>query len=316
MNKNVKLFLVKLLAVICLLITVDFVAGLGLKALFYKQKGGKYYKITHALKDAQEDILIFGSSHASEHFNAPLMQRLTGKTVFNFGNQGQTLFYIYPLVKLAILHHKPNLIIVNLDYNELAYNPEAYERISIFLPYYHINPVIDSAIALMPYNESLKCHSFLYRYNSTLGNSILYTYNKGLIKNIENLGYEPIPGDICNYDRTDKTAISSNNTNFDPNKINYLLQVIHAAQTNHVKLLVTTTPIYNYDVYKPNAYKQKLQQILTKANVQYLDYGNNDAFKGKCEYFSDDTHLNPKGATKWTIECSNFIKAIFAGSIK
>lgn len=307
MNNGYKTFLIKFSIIIGILIVVDAVAGLGFKVFFYKQKGGKYFKITHALKSSGEDILIFGSSHASEHFDAPLMQKLTLNTVFNFGNQGQSLLYTYPLVKSVLAYHKPKIIIIDLDYDELEFKASAYERLSILLPYYHVDSAIDSAISLMPYNESLKCHSFLYRYNSTLGNIILNIYNKNIAQIISNKGYEPIPGNICTIDNTQKEPVL-NVTRFDQNKINYLVRLISAARKANVKLLITTTPVYNYNASQKNIYKEKLQQILTTFKVKYLDYGTNAGFNGRCEFFSDDTHLNPKGADEWTTQCSNYIK--------
>jgi hypothetical protein len=307
MGNNYKVLLIKLFIMTAVIISVDAVAGLGLKNIFNKQKKGKYYKVTHAIKNAKEDILIFGSSHASEHFDAPLMQKLTLNTVFNFGNQGQSLLYVYPLVKLVLAYHKPLLIIVNLDYNELQFKSEAYERLSILLPYYHINEVIDSAIALMPYNEDLKCHSFLYRYNSTLGNIMLNISGKKLISN---QGYEPIAGNICRVNGIEKIENPTNASSFDQNKIKYLVMLISAAHKANVKLLITTTPIYNYNANQKNIYKEKLRQILNGLDVKYLDYGTNANFKGKCQYFSDDTHLNPQGADKWTTQCSSYAKAM------
>src|ERR1700761_346301 len=205
MNNSFKTFLVKILIIICVLIIVDTTAGLGFKALFSRQRSGKYYKITHAVKSSDEEIIIFGSSHASEHFDAPLMEKLISNTVFNFGNQGQSILYTYPLVKSVLAYHRPRLIIVDLDYNELEFKTQAYERLSILLPYYHVNAAVDSAISLMPYNEGLKCHSFLYRYNSTLGNIILNICNKKNTEIIANLGYDPMPGSVCSVDATEKT---------------------------------------------------------------------------------------------------------------
>jgi hypothetical protein len=307
MNNSLIIFLTKFLIITCVLIVVDVVAGRGLKTMFLAQRGGKYYKITHAIKNASEDIVIFGSSHASEHFDAPLMQRLTAKTTFNFGNQGQSLLYTYPLVKSILARHKPQLIIVNLDYNELQYNSDAYERLSLLLPYFHSNAVVDSAITLMPYHQNLKCYSMLYRYNSTLGNIILNTYSKKIIQLIPNHGYEQVPGSICNFDGTEKPRNTTGPIQFDQNKIDYLIMLVGAAQKAKVKLLVTTTPIYNYNASKKNVYKEKLRQILNKLHVQYLDYGTNAGFIGQCQYFSDDTHLNPLGADEWTTKCSSYI---------
>jgi hypothetical protein len=309
MSQSFKIFLVKIAVLTCILIVVDVVAGLGLKNLFYKQRGGKYYKITHAVKNTTEDIVIFGSSHASEHFDAPLMQKLTGKTTFNFGNQGQSLLYTYPLVKSILAYHKPQLIIVNLDYSELQYKSEAYDRLSILMPYFHTNPAIDSAIALMPDHQNLKCYSALYRYNSTLGNIMLNTYSEKIIRSSSNHGYEQIPGSICNLDRTEEPQSEASPIRFDQHKIDYLIMLAGAAQKAKVKLLITTTPLYNYNPALKNVYKERLRQILNKLAVTYFDNGTNADFKGKCQYFSDDTHLNPQGADEWTTQCSKYIKS-------
>ncbi|MES2377301.1 MAG: hypothetical protein V4553_12010 [Bacteroidota bacterium] len=309
MSQNFKIFLVKIAAVACVLIVVDVVAGFGLKNLFYKQRGGKYYKISHAVKNTTEDIVIFGSSHASEHFDAPLMQKLTGKTTFNFGNQGQSILYTYPLVKSILAYHKPLLIIVNLDYSELQYKSEAYERLSILMPYFHVNSAIDSAIALMPDHQDLKCYSALYRYNSTLGNIMLNTYSKKIMQLSYNNGYEQISGNICNVDRTENPQNEIGLVRFDQHKIDYLIKLAGAAQKANVKLLITTTPLYNYNPAVKNVYKEKLIQILNQLTITYLDGGTNADFKGKCQYFSDDTHLNPQGADGWTTLCSQYIKS-------
>ncbi len=306
MNNEIKKFLIKLLVVTAVLITIDTLAGITFKQFFYKQKSGKYFKVTHAIRST-EDILIFGSSHASEHLDAPLMKKLTGKSAFNFGNQGQSLLYSYPLVKSALANHRPKLVIVSLDYDELKYNTNAYDILSIFLPYYHVNAAIDSAIALMPFNESFKCTSALYRYNSTLGNIILNTYNKRFTNTINNLGYDPVPGNICTINLINKDADTSTKIKFDQNKINYLLRLIDITRKTHVKLLIVTPPVYNYAPGLNDVYKTRLRQILENYHVNYLDYGDNPAFAGKCQYFSDGTHLNPTGADLWTTACIKYI---------
>jgi hypothetical protein len=308
MQSDVKVFFLKLILVAGILVLVDFTAGVGLKTFFYKQKSGKYYKITHAIKYSREDILIFGNSHAAEHFDARLMQQLTSEKVFNFGSGGQSFFYTYPVVKSILNRHSPKLIIVNMDYDDLAFQPKAYELLSIFLPYYGVNAVIDSAISLMPFNETFKCHSSLYRYNSTLGNTILNTYVKKYTQNVKYLGYEAKIGNFCKTVGTRKKTEQLQDLKFDQNKINYLLRLIDATKSRNIKLLITTTPLYNYNADKFKIFKQKLQQILIKYNVPYLDYGTNSGFSGKCEYFNDNSHLNPTGASKWTRQCSQYIK--------
>lgn len=306
---RIKIFFLKLLILTCVIIFADVVGGLILNGLFYKQKSGKYFTTSHALKNCKEEIIIFGNSHAAQHFDAPLMQKKLAKTVFNFGNQGQSLFYVSTLVKIILSYHKPELIIINIDYNELRYELTDYQKLSILLPYYHTNPIIDSAIAMMPDHELLKARSALYRYNSTIGYLLFNTYNQSYNKSLESLGYDPMIGNMCSSGSNDlEDGSKSDKIIFDSIKINCLTKLINIIKTNRIKLLVTTTPLFNYDSAKRDLYREKLQKILNKMNVDYLDYGSNADFKGKCELFHDGSHLDPAGADEWTNKCIEHIK--------
>ena len=311
MYSGVKILLLKFLVLAITLIVVDFVGGMVLQGLFSKQRSGKYFTTTQALTNANQDILIFGNSHAVQHFDAPLMAKQLSKTVFNFGNQGQNLFYVYPLVKTILAHHKPKLIIINLDYNEFQYDPENYQRLSIYLPYYHFNAVVDSAIALMGNNEMLKSRSALYRYNSTIGYVLLNTYNHSYNKSMLSLGFDPIQGDLCSTPiSTEELKTDAENLNLDQVKIKYFINLVNYIRAKNVKLIVTTTPLYNYN-HKYDSYKKQLQQLLIKQNIIYLNDGENVDYKGQCDMFHDYSHLNAKGAAKWTERCSRYITTFF-----
>ncbi len=310
-NNKIKFFLYKLLILCGVIIVTDVIAGFALKSLFYKQRSGKYFTTSHALWDCKEEILIFGNSHAAQHFNAPLVKKKLAKTVFNFGNQGQSMLYIYPLIKSILTYHKPKLIILNIDYNELHYDVTDYQRLSVYLPYYHYNSVIDTAISLVGANEGLKAISSLYRYNSTIGYVLLNTYNQAYNKSINSLGYDPIIGNMCTLDK--KNSINEENPFnrkivFDTLKINCLIKLVRLIQAKHIKLLVTTTPLFQHDAAESDVYKDRLKETLNKLNVDYLDYGNNTSFKEKCDLFHDVSHLNTTGADLWTNVCINYIK--------
>ena len=178
------------------------------------------------------------------------------------------------------------------------------------MPYYHINPVVDSAISMTGDNEKWKAWSSLYRYNSTLGYLLLNTYGHAFNKSMESLGYDPVIGNICSAvpgnDGGGEQAVSRKKI-IDPLKVEYLIKLINVIQANHIKLLVTTTPLVSDDT-ENGLYKEKMKEILTKLNVEYLDDSANVNFKGKCELFSDGSHLNSKGADEWTKQCVNYIK--------
>ena len=312
MNNNKKNFFLKLAALGVTLLFVDFCAGVFLKSLFFKQKSGKYFTTTHAITDANEDVLIFGNSHASQHFDAPLMKEKLSVSVFNFGNQGQSFLYCYPLMKSVLSYRKPKLVVLDLDYGTLGFDEEEYKKLSIFLPYYHYNAFIDSAIEMIGDKEDIKANSFLFRYNSTVGYTLLNTYNPSFNKSMRSLGYDPTEGSLCGPqgDLLSKQPEGElTNLRIDSVKVKELLGFIKYVKAKRINLLITTTPLFNFDNYRKKMLKAKLDKILTSMSVDYLDYGNSAVFKGKCELFSDGSHLNSKGADRWTAICVDHIKA-------
>jgi hypothetical protein len=309
---NKKKFFLKLIVLAATLFFVDSVAGLLLKHLFYKQKSGKYFTTTHALIGANEEILVFGNSHASQHFDAPLMKEKIGKTTFNFGNQGQGFLYTYTLVRSALSYSKPKLIILDVDYDVLRFDKDEYQRLSIYLPYYHFNSFIDSAIDMIGNEEEIKAKSFLFRYNSILGYTLLNTYHPSFSKSMKSLGYDSQPGTICG-EYADlllkQTETDITDYKIDSIKVHELITLIKCIKAKKINLLVTTTPLFNFNHSIKNPYKKKLNEILTTMNVDYLDYGNSTDFKGRCELFNDNSHLNSQGADRWTTICIDHIKA-------
>lgn len=312
MTNNKKKFFFKLAILGVTLVFVDFCAGVFLKSLFFKQRSGKYFTTTHAITDANEDVVIFGNSHASQHFDAPLIKKKLGISVFNFGNQGQSFLYFYPLMKSVLSYRKPKLVVLDLDYGTLEFDEEEYKKLSIFLPYYHYNAFIDSAIEMIGNNEDLKANSSLFRYNSTVGYTLLNTYHPSFNKSMKSLGYDPTEGSICGAEgdllsKQPKGELT--NIKIDSVKVKELLSFIKYVKAKEINLLITTTPLFNFDSYRKKTLKVKLDKILTSMNVDYLDYGNSAVFKGKCELFSDGTHLNSQGADRWTSVCIDYIKS-------
>lgn len=66
--------------------------------IFFNQRSGKFFTTTYAIKKASEKVIVLGNSHAAKHFNARLMAKKLNTSVFNFGNQGQSILYYYPLL--------------------------------------------------------------------------------------------------------------------------------------------------------------------------------------------------------------------------
>lgn len=309
MSKQLKIFFIKLLVFGCVLVIVDLAAGYVLRYVFYKQKSGKYLTTSYAIHQSNEDVIIFGNSHAAQHFDAPLMRSKLNKTVFNFGNQGQGILYSYPVIKTVLSRYSPRLIILNVDYDELKYNETDRERLSILLPYFKTNAFIDSALAIMPGRQNIKAYSSLYRYNSTLGYVLLNIFKPDYNKSMASLGYDPTPGDLCSNLNVEAPPVDTA-IRFDELKIRQLTNLLAFIKSKRINVLVTTTPLFNAPGDR-NAYKEKLTEILKQQGIDYLDGGADTEFKGNCRLFNDPTHLNPQGAALWSAKCTRYIKELF-----
>jgi len=299
--KEIKVFSRKLILLMLGIIATDVVLGLFIHIIFDKQKSGKYFITTYALNKANQDILIFGNSHAAEHFNTPLMAEKMKLSVFNFGVQGENMLYYYPVIESMLSYHKPKLIILNLDYNELNFNSDDYQRMAIFLPYFHQNKFIDSAIFLMGQKQKYLALSSLYRYNSTVGYILLNSSNKAYNKSYKSLGFDPQYGNTCQSNATTDKENEGNkkqNVKFDELKTRYLLTLIKDIRAAKIPLVITTTPLFTG--MGENVHRQKLEQLLKATGVKYWDYINNENFKGKCNLFTDKSHLNKEGADLFT----------------
>ncbi|SDG70686.1 hypothetical protein ACRQ5D_01865 [Mucilaginibacter sp. P25] len=294
--KEFIIFLKRLVILLLVVIVSDIAIGAVINYVFNKQKSGKYFITTYALNKTNEDILIFGNSHAAQHFNTPLMVEKMKVSAFNFGVQGQSMSYYYPVIKSVLSHHTPKLIILNLDCSELSKNPANYQRLSIFLPYFHKNKYIDTSIALIGKVEKYEAWSSLYRYNSTLGYMLFNMSGKSDNKSYKSLGFDPQYGNFCQ--KTPDESTKPPKTKFDDRVINLLSSLIADIKQAHIPLVVTTTPLLNG--MGDNIYQDKLRVLLKNNGVEYWDYANDTNFKTKCDLFLDQTHLNKGGADLFT----------------
>ena len=74
----------------------------------------------------------------------------------------------------------------------------------------------------------------------------------------------------------------------------------------NVQLILITPPLFDP---MDGAFKERLKQ-LTKNEIPFFDYNNqNPIYKNK-DYFYDRTHLNRKGAMIFTDEIVNYLKPI------
>ena len=89
------LFVKKLLVLVLILFATDRLIGMLLEKTFYQQKRGDAQNTIHLVEEANEDLIIMGSSRASHHYRSDILEKETGLTTFNGGRDEMVITYIY-----------------------------------------------------------------------------------------------------------------------------------------------------------------------------------------------------------------------------
>lgn len=293
------------LILLVILVVCDRLVGAALENLFYKQTHGDDYTTLYALTKANDEILVFGTSRASHHYNARQIEELTGITCFNAGRDEMEIPYTEALLSGIAARYMPGAIILDIGPLELSGDKQVvYERVaSALMPFASRYPGFWTDIAKAGDMESLKGRiSKIYPYNSKLGPMIQNAYTN--LGHLSDKGYEPL------YKTIDTTIYKKSIwADIDVNKpVNndYLVtldNIISFAKVNHIRLAVVISPFYFPNNFDDNdsylAIKEKLQQY---PQVSFLDFTNHPAFTGHPELFYDDVHLNDKGASLYTAQ--------------
>ncbi len=307
MNPEIKLTILKAFKFIIIIIAIDFCFGFFTKELFFSQTTGKFKRVTYAIRDANEDVIIFGSSHAHRHYVPEVIEKRISKTCYNAGADGQQLLFHRAMQKMIFKRNLPKIIILNIDENFLFKSEAAYNRLTDLNPYYagyrnELKPILNlnsSAIDLKLFFNS-------YKTNSTLMHAIKY-YIK---PQIDYKGYRPLFGEMT-VDKIEEYKKSKLEDEFiefiDTNFVDALKDFIDDAQENKVKVVFVTSPnLMPRDTSKNESF-QKIKEIAKLKKVLFIDFSNSPKFINKLDLFHDITHLNNKGATLFSASVANLI---------
>ena len=297
-RKEIKKFLINVALFVVILVFVDFILGSITQKIFFSQKTGKYARATYAIKEADEDIIVLGSSHAHRHYVPEELKQETGKTVFNAGAEGQQLLYHYGLLKMILeKESKPDLIILNIDDYFLYDTPVAYDRLNDLHPYY--GEYRDELYPILKLNSDfidLKLFFKGYQTNSTLVHALRYYASPQTTLN----GYRPLYGKVTEESLKSMTVIKEYTEKIEGDFVWALKELIKIAKSSDVKLAFVTSPNILKKNLKGNKSFDLIKQIAKEGEVLFLDYYNDKRFVNQYALYHDISHLNDDGARLFT----------------
>ena len=292
--KSVLLFLI-------ILFSADRVIGYYLESLYLKSKNGEFYQTTYAIKEANEDVLIFGSSRAMHHYNSNIIEKHVQLPTYNLGRSGENILYSYAVFSQVLSNHKPKLVILDVQPSEFSWKAgkEGEDAmIAALLPFKDF-PVINKNISEIRKSEVFLSNLFkTYPYNSNVAQILGYYY--GFMSDEESKnGYVALKGTKIS-EKQPRHQRRQNRGN-DPELIRVFTDFISLAKANNVQLCVMVSPTTD----KLNTSSIPVIRKLTEeAAIPFFDCSALPDFNDY-RLFYDETHLNEDGAALFTNQVVN-----------
>lgn len=318
MKQQVTKLIIRCAILLVATVLCDRIVGTGLEYLYYQQTHGDDYTTLYALTKADDNILIFGTSRASHHYNARLIGEQTGASCFNAGRDEMEIPYSKDLMRAIFKRHVPELVLLDIGPMELSGEKEVvYQRIATaFMPYADKYPMFDSAISKAGEMELWKLKaSKIYAFNSKLGSMIQNAYTQ--LGHLSDMGYEPLYKTIDTsiykesiWDDIDKDLPLS------ADYVNTLQDIIKLTAEHNVKLAIGISPFYFQHDFSNNKSYSTIKRIASETGVELLDFSNDPEFTQHPMLFQDDIHLNDTGAAIYTRKVVDLLieRGIIAGN--
>lgn len=265
-------------------------------------------KIKHLVFDADEDVIMMGTSRCNSHYVPSIISDTIGMSVYNGGVDASNNIYAHYIVLNHLLdRHSPKVICLEVQANDFARQHGTFNSISFFAPYFGLNEHADSVFRMAGSYWKYKT-SHLYRYNSKAVSNIA-----GLAINRHaggDNGYipNPQPSHHPQVLRHSKTY-----TYIDTTKICYIKRFVNLCRQHNVKLIFMISPWFE----KVDTDHYNVLKLLAKQNdIPFLDYHTQGLFLDHPEYFRDITHLWDKGARVYSSIFASDLKHILEQSPK
>jgi len=272
--------------------------GLAVKKLNDHVKSGTAYTTNYALCQSNEDILIFGASEVSHSLITSQITDSLGFTCFNLGMDGTNIYYQYALLIEILKRHKPKIVIISTN----VMHEDNKSSLAPLFPYYYDYQSVRKIVLDFEPNERYKLLIKGYAYNSL----ILSIIQGIIVQEPDTKGYIPLY-QISKNLRFPNAPFKINITD---KSLKYFEMFLRSCLNSGCEVYVIAPPRYVREV--DNEMVQKINTLLGKYSIEYLNYCNDTTFLNHPAFFKDEAHLNHYGAPIFT---NMVIKSIRQGLV-
>ena len=301
-------FIIKISLFAILFGIVDVLFGYVMSAVSLRIDTGATGSDNYICDKSVDDILIFGSSRAKNHYNAQMISDSLGLSCYNCGISGCGIISAYGRLLMLLERHTPHTIIYEItpefdlldkidNHRHLVNLKRHYDRVGIDSIFWSIDPT-----------ERYKMLSGMYRHNTSSWRD-LFNYLHKPSKNPELRGFSPLDQEMDPQKMNHKRRSSHLKEKYvyDSLKIQYLNKFID--KTKGVDLIFVVSPTLSG---RDTLVLGIVKQICKERNLPLFDYSNSPKYKHHNEYFFDGSHLNARGADVFTRDIINELRKRFA----
>lgn len=262
-------------------------------------KGGDTKDRYYIAKQTSEDLLMMGSSRMHHHYVTEIVEDSLHMSAYNCGVDGNGIILSYGYLLMITERYKPKMII----YDATGFDMYEYDnqRSLDLLKEYYKEPGILDILTSINKKERIKLLSSLYRYNSKIL-PLLKDYISTSSSNQK--GYAPINREA----QESPTDLFVNNNAFilDTLKLSYVRKFIDKCQENSIRLIFCSSPLYGKS--PESTYNDPIEIICQEKHIPFLDFSEDHEIIDDYKNFSDEAHLNGKGAILFTNKLISALK--------
>lgn len=302
-SEMMKKYLIKISLLFLLLFLIDQAFGHCMNYVISHINIGGTGRDNYICNAASDDIMIFGSSRAENHYNTQLMTDSLGVSCYNCGESGCGVILNYGRLLMTLERHRPRIILYDVAYGFDIFKVDDNHKYLYRLKPHYNRKGIDSIFTSVDPLEKYKMMSSLYRNNSSfLQNIVVYLTNIATDTGVR--GYRPLEGNFNPMKvKATESKDSEKNLEVDSLKLYYIDKFIE--RTQGINLIFVISPSWygmGREVIEP------IETICQRKGIRLYDFSNSKKYVGNNKFFSDGQHLNSYGADEFTRDIVKLLK--------
>lgn len=301
-----KKLLISIFFILVALFAIDRLGGVVMRHVSQNTQDIFGPKMKHLAIDADEDIILMGTSRCNMHYVPSIISDSLQMTVYNGGiDATKDIFSHYIMLGHLLSHHTPKIIVLDTR-NEDLLGVSDFSTIGFFAPYFGRNEGSDSVMREAGKYWAYKV-SHLYRYNAKAPSNLL-----GLAVNSygsNDNGYIP----LARPDSHPQALIHKDVTNLSPDSLKheYYQRFVRHCREKGITLILSISPCYS--IIDPSYYAA-LYDFAEHNQIPLLDYHSAEMFIDCPHCFKDDHHLWDSSARIFSAHFAHDIKQLITDS--